>query len=209
MSISLEGFDRSFLDLSSKMTEPFCSLWGLLRFRLIAPLDPQKFDNCTSKMKEIATRVFIGLSAVLGSLLIVAMPMPILGGAIALGTISKALRAIGFALQNGGFTHARGAAPEKELDPLNPWIKIMSWNLCAVGGGMSLNHGGVVDWRLRLDAIVRRIKNEDPDVLILQEVYDTAFGEALIERLNSNYAHFYLHLGPNIWGSVGGGHGGL
>jgi hypothetical protein len=34
-----------------------------------------------------------------------------------------------------------------------------------------------------------------PDVLILQEVYDTALAEAIVERLNVDYAHFFAHLG--------------
>lgn len=47
MSVDLEspvegsGWNRTFLDISSKMSEPFCASWHLLCFRLVAPLDPQ------------------------------------------------------------------------------------------------------------------------------------------------------------------------
>lgn len=196
--------DRIFLDLSSKMAEPFCAVWHLLCFRLVAPLDLQKFENCTTQAKEIATRVVIGLGAVLGGFLLCAIPVPLLCSVAVLGVGSKVFRAIGFALQTEGYTHVRGAASEKALDPQKPQMKVMSWNICGMGGGLSLDHGGVVHWRLRLDAIVDKITMEDPDILILQEVYDTALAEGLIERLQSDYAHFFTHLGPNVWGSVGG-----
>jgi hypothetical protein len=45
---------------------------------------------------------------------------------------------------------------------------------------------------------------EDPDVIVLQEVYDTALIEAFIEKLEDRYAHFYTHLGPNTFGSESG-----
>lgn len=199
-----EGWDRTFLDLSSKMSEPFCTAWNLCRFRLVAPLDPQKFENCSTQAKEIAARAFIGLGLGLGGFLLCAAPVPMLSSVAVLGVGSKVLRAIGFALQKGGYTHVRGLGPEKALNPKNPQVKVVSWNLCGVGGGMSLDHGGVVHWRSRLDAILEKIKTEDPDVLVLQEIYDTALAEALIERLQSDYAHFFTHLGPNVWGSVGG-----
>jgi endonuclease/exonuclease/phosphatase family metal-dependent hydrolase len=55
-----------------------------------------------------------------------------------------------------------------------------------------------------LDAIVDKIEREDPDVLVLQEIYDTALAEGLIEKLKERYAHFFVHLGANVMGSVGG-----
>ncbi len=198
------ALDRTFLDLSSKMAEPFCLAWHLYCYRLVAPLGPQKFENCTTRTQEVATRVLIGLSlGVFGAALYTA-PISLVGGALALGIGSKVVRAIGFALQKEGYTHILGKCLEKTLDPQNPQIKVMTWNICGVGGGMSLDHGGVIHWRSRLDALVSKIKTEDPDVLILQEVYDTALAEALTKKLQSDYAHFYLHLGPNVWGSVGG-----
>lgn len=199
------GWDRTFLDVSSKMSEPFCGVWHQLCFRLIAPLDPKKFENCSHIANEIATRILIGLGASIGVFLTCLAPIPIVCSVVVLGVGSKVVRAIGFALQRGGYTHVRGDAAEKILDPQDPQVKVMSWNICGVGGGMSLDHGGVVDWRARLDAIIEKIKAEDPDVLILQEIYDTALAEALVSRLKSEYAHFFMHLGPNIWGSVGGG----
>ncbi|MES2272889.1 MAG: endonuclease/exonuclease/phosphatase family protein [Chlamydiota bacterium] len=198
------GWDRTFLNLSSKMAEPFCAIWGLFRYRLVAPLDPKKFESCASKAEEIATRVFIGLGAIFGATLFAAMPAPLFFSVALLGAGSRLFRAIGFALQKGGYTHVRGEAPEKRLDGRDPQIKIMNWNVCGIAGGLSLDHGGVIAWRLRFNGIVQKIQAEDPDVLILEEIYDTALGEALIEKLKANYAHFFIHLGPSAMGSVGG-----
>lgn len=200
----LEGWDRPFLNLSSTLSEPFCMAWNLFCYRLVAPLDPQKFENCTTKAKEIATRTLILVGTIFSGFLTYAMPMDVLGSIAVLGMGSRIFRAIGFAMQKGGYTYVRGRAPEKSLNPQDPQIKIMSWNICGIGGGMSLDHGGVVHWRYRLNQIVEKIQTEDPDVLIVQEVYDTALAEALIQKLQSDYAHFFVHLGPNTWGCVGG-----
>ncbi len=194
------GLDRTFLNVSSWLAEPLCQVYGLLRYRLVAPLDPQKFSNSDSKAAEIAKRALI-LVAAIASLSF--FPLPLLLTAVGLGLGSKVFRAIGFALQKGGYTHIRGQAPEKRLEPGQ--AKIMTWNLCGIGGGMHFDHGGVNHWRSRIDSIVRKIKEEDPDVLLLQEIYDTAFVEALVEKLSPDYAHFFAHLGANVWGSVGGG----
>lgn len=73
MSVDLEspvegsGWDRTFLDISSKMSEPFCAAWHLLCFRLVAPLDPQKFENCTTVANEVAIRILIGSGAAVGA----------------------------------------------------------------------------------------------------------------------------------------------
>lgn len=195
--ISEEGWDRAFLDYSSKCAEPICWAYGLLRYRLVTPLDPEKFDNCQSKIVEIAYRTLI---AVVGCVSVVTLVLPIT--ALVLGIASKVLRAVGFALQKNNYTHVRGSLPEKSLE--NGEAKVMTWNVCGIGGGMNYDHGGVIDFRSRLDGIIDKIESEDPDVLVLQEIYDTALAEALIEKLGAKYAHFFTHLGANVMGSVGG-----
>ncbi|HAB98896.1 MAG TPA: hypothetical protein DCE71_03635 [Parachlamydiales bacterium] len=197
-----ESCDRAFLDLSSKLTEPFCSTYELLRYRLVEPLDPAKFDNCPMRVQEVGVRILISLSLVLGALLCLAAPVPVLGFIVILAIARTVLRAAGFALQKEGFTHVRGEAREKIVQ--DSVCKLMTWNVCGVAGGMSLDHGGVVHWRSRLDRIVETIRREGPEVLVLQEIYDAALAEALIKHLKTEYAHFYLHLGPNVVGSVGG-----
>lgn len=196
MTTEIDGLDRTLLDLSSKCAEPLCWAFGLLRFRVVAPLDPAKFDNCESRIVEVAYRAFIILTAAL-AIFTIAVPVAF----IVLGIASKVLRAIGFALQKNDYTHVRGLAAEKIL---NHEAKVMTWNVCGIGGGMGYDHGGVIDWRSRVDAIVEKIIHEDADVLVLQEIYDTALAEAIIDKLKDQYAHFFTHLGANVMGSVGG-----
>ncbi len=201
---SSEGWDRTFLDLSSKLAEPFCSVYEQLRYRLLAPLDPNKFDNSINQTQEIATRTLIGAGAIFGAFLCTSFFIPAFCGIALLGAGCKLLRAIGFAIQKDGFTHVRGQAPEKALDPEDQQIKVATWNLCGIGGGMALDHGGVTHWRTRLDGVIDKINWEDPDVLILQEIYDTALAEAIVEKLQNRYAHFFMHLGPNVNGMGSG-----
>src|SRR5580658_9935914 len=100
MSVDLEspvegnGWDRTFLDISSKMSEPFCAAWHLLCFRLVAPLDPQKFENSTTVANEVATRILIGLGAAVGAFLTCLAPIPIVCSVVVLGVGSKVVRAI-------------------------------------------------------------------------------------------------------------------
>ncbi len=194
VELSQDGWDRTFLDLSSKTVEPVVWLYGLLRYRMVAPLDPTKFHHFENKITEVAFRIFVAMTALAGAI-------PILFTITVLGTTSKVLRAIGFALQKNHYTHVRGKAPEKKLDGE---VKILTWNICGVGGGMHYDHGGVIDWRSRIDEIVKKIIDEDPDVITLQEVYDAALAEAIIKKLESHYAHFFIHLGANIMGMGSG-----
>lgn len=189
-----DGLDRTFLQVSSTLAEPFCWAYGMLRYRSVSPLDPNQFDNASSKAQEVATRVFIFLSAAL-AFAFAATHIAI--AAIVLGAGSQMCRAIGFALQKNRFTHVPGLASEKSLE--NRQTKVMTWNLCGEYGGLSYKEGGVVHWRSRFDPIIEKIKGEDPDVIVLQEIRDTALVEALIQALQDRYAHFFIHLGGSAW----------
>lgn len=191
------SLDRTCLDLSSKMMEPFCESYRALRYSLVAPL-----DFCDSFVSEIAKRSLICAGAIIGSLLFYSYPVPVIAGVAFIGLSGKLLRSLGFALQSKGFTHVLGEAPEKAI--ADGKLKLMTWNICGLAGGFSLDHGGVLPWKERFEAIVNTIKTEDPDVLILQEIVDTDLAEALIAKLNKEYAHFFIHLGASVWG-VGSG----
>ena len=195
-----EGWDRTFFRASSLLAEPVCKAFELLRFRLIAPLDPQTFDNY-STMGEIAYRGSIVAGAIFAICAFLTYPLPLFFSALLIGASIKVLRAIAVALQSDGFTYIRGDAAEKTA---GSEVKVMTWNICGIGGGMHYDHGGVISWRSRLDRIVQTIQREKPDVLILQEIYDTELAEALRKKLGSQYVHFFTHLGPNVWGSEGG-----
>ncbi|HSX13376.1 MAG TPA: endonuclease/exonuclease/phosphatase family protein [Chlamydiales bacterium] len=188
--------DRAILDLSSKMMDPFCESYRLIRYDLVTPM-----EFCDSSAKEIVNRTLICPGAIIASTLICNYPVPIIAGLAFIGLSGKMLRALGFALQSGNFTHVLGQGSEKNLAAS---LKLMTWNICGLAGGFSLDHGGVLPWKERFDAIVKTIKSEDPDVLVLQEIVDTELAESLIEKLNTEYAHFFIHLGSSVWG-VGSG----
>lgn len=187
--LTSDGYDRLFFDLSSKLTEPFCWAYGMVRYRSISPLDPGKFDNSTSRIKEVATRMFIFLSAATA---FVFAATHILIVAAVMGSLAKIFQAAGFYVQKNQFTHVRSDAPEKALD--KGQISVMTWNICGEFGGLHYREGGVIHWRSRIDQIVENIKKEDPDVIVLQEIYDTALSEAIIDRLKDQYVHFFTHM---------------
>lgn len=189
----LDGFSRGCIDFSSKLAEPFCWSYGMLRYRSISPLDPNKFDNTSSKAQEVGKRALILGAAALACYL--AAHVAIAGAAV-LATGALAFRAIGFALQKNQFTHVRGLAPETALAERQ--AKVMVWSLCGERGGLSYRKGGVIHWRSRLDRIVEKINKESPDVIVLQEINDTALAEALIAKLKGEYAHFFTHLGGGV-----------
>ena len=189
---------RIFLKISSILAEPLCRTYGTLRYRLMAPLSPNIFHHYDTTLKELGYRLLLGISAFA---ICAAFPMQTLGGAALLGLSSKFFRAIGFYLQDQSYTHVCGQAKEEAL---GNELKLMTWNVCGIGGGLSYDHGGVVDWQSRLAGLVEKISKENPDVLLLQEIYDGTLAELLIDRLKDRYAHFFCHLGASVMGSVGG-----
>lgn len=193
--LEFDDLDRKFLSFSSAMSDIFYSTYGWLGYRLVAPLDPNKFDNATTKAKEIAIRALILLGAVGGCL--VSIPLVLTG--VGLGVGSILLRELGYYFQKNGFTEIRGADPKALADGK---AKVMVWNLR--GYRWLPYENGVVHWRSRIEEISDAIKAEDPNVLVLQEVYDTGLIEALVSRLQGRYAHFYTHLGKGKWGEESG-----
>lgn len=190
--------DRKFLNLSSGMADIFANTYGRLGYRLVAPMDPDKFDNAGT-IKEIAIRAMILIGAVASFCFAATY---IFFTAVILGAGSKLFRALGFYFQKDGFTHIRGEADEVAL--INGEAKVMTWNIRGHGGGLHYAEGGVVHWKSRVDQIAEKILSENPHVIVLQEVCDTALVEALVDRLGGVYAHFYAHLGFSTWKSDNG-----
>ena len=64
----------------------------------------------------------------------------------------------------------------------------------------SRTFGGVVPWRLRIDALAAHIRDSGADLVCLQEVYDRKAADALIARLGGEYAHIFYDIGPQSYG---------
>jgi endonuclease/exonuclease/phosphatase family metal-dependent hydrolase len=197
---STAGCDRSFLYASSLLAEPFCKAYELIRYRLFSPLDSEKFSNYPL-IQEIAFRALIGSGTALAIYGAAHIPLAFTAAVLTIGIGVKILRAIGFALQENGYTHVTTEAPEI---PLGERTTVLTQNFCGIEGGMHYDHGGVISWADRLDEFVALLRQKRPHVIILQEIYTTALAEALVEKLGDLYPHFFMHLGANVMGSVGG-----
>lgn len=103
-------------------------------------------------------------------------------------------------IQNNDYTYIPGEAPEKAVDSNS--LRIGSWNIC--GTEFSPIYGGVIPWKHRIQGIVQKIRETNPDVMVLQEVYDPGAPEILVDALKDLYPHFFIHLGPNDQGAEGG-----
>lgn len=196
-----KGLDHSMILWSSWCAEPFFTAYREVRYRLLGPMTPGHYGNSATTTKEFAIRCGLGAATFFGSVYALRKPR-ILTSLLALGIFSRTLRYLGFALQTRGYTYVQGNFPE------TPWqngsCKLMSWNVCGMATGWPRDHGGLEDWSYRVQRIADLIKKENPDVLVLQEIFDTRMGEALISLLKDRYSHFFLNMGQAALGEKGG-----
>lgn len=180
-----------FFTVGSKLTNPICWCSSYVH-RIVSPFLPGDFVFKPTVVEEAAIR---GLYIIEFCLL-----TPV---AVPLGGAGVGCRSIGACLLPDGFCYLPGKA--KPLTTLkNKTLSVMTWNICGIGGSMELSHGGVADWNKRLSNIVKEIEQENPDILCLQEVHDTDLSNDLYKRLKDRYAYFYMHIGPNAFGSNSG-----
>ena len=182
--------DRIFLYNASLLAEPLCWSFESLRYRTVIPFEFT--GSLENKTQDIACRILRALIAI-----------PLLPMGIVLGAVSKCCRAIGFALQKDGYTYVQGTGPEKDLKK-DPTIRLMTWNICGLSGGLSYAYGGVLPWQERFERIINTIHEANPDLLILEEIYDASLAEQLFQRLAPKFSHLYGHLGATTFG-VGSG----
>lgn len=192
--------DRFCFDLAGSMSRVFRETYGNWYGRVVSPLDPKKFDNAANRVEELAIRSMILLSGL--ALAVFTGAYVVIGAALLAGG-STLLQAAGIYFQKDRFTHIRGVqkngekTPEKIVD--KDQLKVMTWNIKGYGGGLHYKEG-VVHWKSRFDGIQKAILKQDPDVIVLQEVHDTALIEKIVSSLGDRYAHFYTHLGAQVFG---------
>lgn len=97
------------------------------------------------------------------------------------------------------FTYAKGEAVKKNL-PLDKKITILNWNICCFNEGISMFFGGVLPWQYRISRIAHTLQNSHADIICLQEVFSPEANQELYEKLKKNYAHFYMNIGPKVYG---------
>ncbi len=194
--------DRTLLNFSSGLTKPFTRAFELVRFRLFSPLDLNQFDNNPNCISELSHRTLIVLGTLLAAYTLMIAPVYTFSAVVISGVVIKAIRSLGFYLQKDGSTHVSGNLPEQSLPGE---VKVMTWNVCGLSGGMHYQLGGLIPWRKRVDRIIEKIQEQDADVVVLEEVFDADLAEIIIARLKNQYAHFYIHLNPNLLGLPSGG----
>lgn len=193
-----EEWDRMFFTAASVLAEPFCAIYETFRYRLVSPLG-DKFDNKASRIHEFSIRCLIGLGTILTAALIT--HVGVLTLVISTGLLCTTFRCVGVLLQKNGFSYTRGTAPEISLQ--NKEMSAMIWDIRGSKGGASYKEG-VVHWRSRVDRILENITKENPDLLILQGVHDTALMDRLAKGLSNQYAHIFTHLGADAFGNSSG-----
>jgi len=170
------------------------------------PADPNVLDNCSTIAREYAYRAF-GPAALIGAVAYLAkhVTLPRIGlifaGLLALEVGRMALHILGCSAQKKNYIHVRGEAAE--IHSAEP--KIMSWNILGFPAGMNYTCGGCIPFRKRFPEIVKTIRSENPDIVILQEcLMDASVSETFIKEFKKDYAHFYIHNGPNKFGLESG-----
>ncbi|PWU14885.1 MAG: hypothetical protein C5B45_03800 [Chlamydiae bacterium] len=183
---SLDFLKKKTFCFASLLTEPICKAHELFRrLCLVDVLNPT-----ASKTSNWVRKFFLGMGLVVSSFLSIGTAIP---GAALRGIISH--------LEKEPFIYYQGKLPDQDL---KDHFSLLSWNICCIGGGYSISDGGVMPWSFRIDNIITKIQEEDPDILALYEVMDTAAGFYLYEKLQEKYAHFYFNLGPRAIGPSSG-----
>jgi endonuclease/exonuclease/phosphatase family metal-dependent hydrolase len=91
------------------------------------------------------------------------------------------------------YTHLPGTAMEKQSDGND---KFMTLNACMLWGGLPIPLGGMRPPRARMEKLAEKIRAEDPDVVVMQELaFDPA--HQLYGKIKDRYAHFFTRIGPN------------
>ena len=206
------GFDQSedrwagrLFAVASQLINPHCSLWRYNYYRLQTSW--KTFDSYPRRVQEVAFRALIVAADVALCYGIYSFPLVGALGVFGLPIAFVVARAAAAQLQYkgpelGGFTHTRGGLAEKDFS--GQPVKLMTLNVSALAGGLSIGFAGTLPWEYRIQGIVDMIKDQNPDVLVLQEVMDTDFSRELIKRLHGNFAHFFSHLGVSRTFPAGG-----
>lgn len=188
-----DDLDRGFLILSEEIPNGSLIWKGVCRVK--GSFSPEQLENTILIVKEVAIRTFLVLGTLIGAISATTQTAIVLG-VLCFG--SHILKAAAYLFQHNHFTHIRGKADE--IAP-QAQAKAMTWNLL---GKDFYYEGKLIHWSSRLDEIERMIEQNDPDVVVLREVEDALFIEAIQSRLGNRFAHTYTNFGLNATGNHNG-----
>lgn len=113
---------------------------------------------------------------------------------ISLYTLGEGMHFCGNTINGTSYTYLPGNGPEK-LDDQN--LRAMTLNACMLWGGLPIPLGGLRPPGKRIEELAALIREQDPDLLFLQEMSFPASKE-LFELLKEDYAHCFTRIGPNF-----------
>jgi len=146
------------------------------------PIRPGKEGNFSSYLLEAVWRIFISIFCV------VTAPLT-----ISLALVGAGLEKAGDLIKQVPYTHLQGIAKEKQEDGK---YRLMTLNACMLWGGLPIPLGGMRPPSTRMEKMAEKIREEDPDVLVMQEMaFDSA--HQLYGKLKDKYTHFFTRIGPN------------
>lgn len=172
------------------------------------PTSSHVFDNYDSKTAEIAYRSF-GPAALIGAAAYLCVSpqwiprviVATVGAVFTFGVLPLAVHLLGYMSQTKNYIHIRTRVPEIPCN--NP--KIMTWNILGLPAGLNYTCGGQRPFRDRFPGIAQMIRNEQPDTVIFQEcMLDAKVTEMIMQEFKDEYAHFFIHNGPNTFGIESG-----
>ncbi|HPE84750.1 MAG TPA: endonuclease/exonuclease/phosphatase family protein, partial [Chlamydiales bacterium] len=85
-----------------------------------------------------------------------------------------------------------------DLAPLAPSqsFSLFSLNTLFLPFPVSYFTDGMPPWPDRIDGVIAKIQEVDPDIICLQEVYSNLAARYLIKKLRSSYAVFFYDVNP-------------
>jgi len=176
-----------FTHLGSLATDPICSVHKQI-FKLTLPKN--RIYLKSSYLSLLASKI--------DSLIKIVLLTPI---AVQLGFIGIVSRFIANRISPNPFIYRISKCKEKA--PLaNPTI--FKWNICGIGGGYPIYQNGLKPWDERFDEIVAKVKEQDADIVFLEEVYDYKLGNKLFKALKNDYKYFYFNINPMAIGAPSG-----
>jgi exonuclease III len=173
--------------LASILTDPACKIHEFSRrIDIVDTLNPQSWK---------VTNLFRKTAFSLG--IIFLLPFGLVGGVAGIG-----LRYLGCYFERERFIHWEGKAAPITSRPEQ--FSVLSWNICCPGAGYAISDGGVMPWPFRIEALSKKICDQNADVVCLSEVFDIKTATSLYENMKDQYAHFYFHIGPRDVGVSSG-----
>lgn len=174
--------------IASYLTDPICKSHEY--FRRISVVDSLHPDG--NRAMNFVRKLFFGAGvpffAVTGFL-------PAMAGI----AIRKAL----CSLQTQPFIHLKGNLNKikKEHDGT---FSTFFWNIGTPMAGYVITDANQMPWPFRIEKIIKKIREQDADIVALAEVFDIKTAFRLYAGLKDEYPFFYLNIGPRHLGVSSG-----